>query len=240
MDHIALLERNYEVDLESGCTVSEESSSSEETNPGVRKQAKNLLAKVCSRFVDGSIKGEERVGLCGGNVLNVNGEKVKVVEERKDDEGKKAVKEKSKKSSNKKAPKPPKPPRGPSLDAADQKLIREISELAMLKRARVERMRALRKMKAAKQSSSNSNLFAMVFTVIFCLVILFQGMSSSGTPVSFQGSPMSTDTTEGALISVQFSGNPSSDLNGPDYVSPNLVEQVAGSDPREKLNRAAG
>ncbi|KAK0606791.1 hypothetical protein LWI29_004443 [Acer saccharum] len=242
MDHIAQAERNYEVDLESGCTVSEESSSSEETSPGVRKQAKNLLAKVCSRFVDGSIKGEERVGLCGGNVLNVNGvsmENVKV-EERKDDEGKKAVKEKRKKSSNKKAPKPPKPPRGPSLDAADQKLIREIAELAMLKRARVERMRALRKMKAAKQSSSNSNLFAMVFTMIFCLVIFFQGMSSSRTPVSFQGSPMSTDTTEGALISVQFSGNPSSDPNGLGYVSPNLVEQVAGSDLREKLNRAAG
>ncbi|KAK2644196.1 hypothetical protein Ddye_019391 [Dipteronia dyeriana] len=240
--HIAQAGRNYEVDLESGCMVSEESSSSEETSPGVRKQVKNLLAKVCSRFVDGSIKGEERVGLCGGNVLNVNGvwmENVKVVEERKDVEGKKAVKEKRKKSSNKKPPKPPKPPRGPSLDAADQKLIREISELAMLKRARVERMRALRKMKAVKQSS-NSNLFAMVFTVIFCLVIIFQGLVSSGTPVSFQGSPMSTDTAEGALISVQFSGNPSSDLNGPGYVSPNLVEQVAGSDLREKLNEAVG
>ncbi|KAK3183006.1 hypothetical protein Dsin_030292 [Dipteronia sinensis] len=198
MDHIALLDRNYDVDLESGCMVSEESSSSEETIPGVRKQAKNLLAKVCSRFVDGSIKG------------------------------------------GREAPKPPKPPRVPSLDAADQKLIREISELAMLKRASVERMRALRKTKAAKQSSSNSNLFAMVFTMIFCLVIIFQGMSSSGTPVSFQGSPMSIDMTEDALTSIQFSGNPSSDPNGPGYVTPNLVEQVAGSDQQEKLNRAAG
>ncbi|KAL5852200.1 hypothetical protein ACOSQ3_007318 [Xanthoceras sorbifolium] len=108
------------------------------------------------------------------------------------------------------------------------------------KRARVERMRALKKMKAAKQSSSSSNLLATVFTMIFCLVIIFQGMSSSGTPVSFQGSPMSTGATEGGLISVQFSGNPSIDPNGPGSGSPNLVEQVAGSDPREKLNRAAG
>jgi hypothetical protein len=60
------------------------------------------------------------------------------------------------------------------LDAADQKLIKEISELAMLKRARIERMKALKKVKATK-ASSNSNLFAMVFTILFCLVILFQG-----------------------------------------------------------------
>lgn len=238
MDQIVTAERNYEVDIESGCSVSEESSS-EETSPGVRIQAKVLLGKICSRFVDGLMKGEERVGGLCGNVLNVNGVSVEKVEESKDDEGKKAVKEKRKKSSNKKPPKPPKPPRGPSLDAADQKLIKEISEIAMLKRARIERMRALKKMKAVKQSSSNINLFAMVFTVIFCLVIIFQGMSSSGTPVSFQGSPMSTGLTEGGLISVQFSGNPLSDPNGPGSGSPNLVEEVVGSGPQEKLNTAA-
>ncbi|KAJ7980418.1 Transmembrane protein [Quillaja saponaria] len=82
-----------------------------------------------------------------------------------------AVKEKRKKTCNKK---PPKPPRAPSLDVANQKLIREISELAMLKRARIERMKAIKKMKAGKTSSSCSNIFPMVFTILFCLVITFQ------------------------------------------------------------------
>lgn len=166
MDHIVTIERNYEVDIESGCSVSEESSS-EESSPGVKRQAKAVIGKVCGRFIDGLMKGMP-------HTANVNEVMVKM-EETKSAEEKKVVKEKRKKSSNKKPPKPPKPPRGPSLDAADQKLIREISELAMLKRARVERMKALKKMKAAKQSSSNVNLFATVFTMIFCLVLLFQG-----------------------------------------------------------------
>lgn len=124
---------------------------------------------------DRSIKTEDRASL-GGNVSNSNGVSGETViaRESNDDEGKKAVKEKHKKSNNKKPPKPPKPPRGPSLDSADLKLIKEISELAMLKRARIERMKALKKTKAAKQSTSNSSLFAMVFTLLFCLVI-FQG-----------------------------------------------------------------
>lgn len=78
------------------------------------------------------------------------------------------------------AKKPPRPPRGLSLDAADQKLIKEISELAMIKRARIERMKALKKMKAAKavssaSASSSGNFIAMMFTILFCVVILFQG-----------------------------------------------------------------
>lgn len=175
MDYIAPTVRDLEVDLESGCTVSGDDLS-EETFLGVKKQAKTMLAKICSRFIDGSINNENKISLCG-NVSNndgLSGENA-IVQESKDIEGKKVAKEKRKKSSNKKAPKPPKPPRGPSLDSADLKLIKEISELAMLKRARIERMKALKKMKASKQSSSNSNMFATVFTVLFCLVILFQG-----------------------------------------------------------------
>lgn len=88
--------------------------------------------------------------------------------------------EKRKTTSAKKPCKPPRPPRGVSLDAADQKLIKEIAELAMIKRARIERMKALKKMKAAKASSasasSSGNLIAMLFTVIFCLVVIFQGI----------------------------------------------------------------
>ena len=84
---------------------------------------------------------------------------------------------KHKKGSNKKASKPPRPPRAPLLDAADHKLIRELTELAMLKRARIERLKALKKMRAAKSSSpsSSSSILAMVFTLVFCIVIIFQG-----------------------------------------------------------------
>ncbi|GAU19185.1 hypothetical protein TSUD_198670 [Trifolium subterraneum] len=115
---------------------------------------------------------------------------------------------KQEKTFNKKAAKPPRAPRGPSLDAADQKLIREITQLAMLKRARVERMKALKKMKAAKSSSSpSSSLFSMVFTVVFCIVILLQGISSSSgksSVTSFQGSPISARGAEVDPIAVQL------------------------------------
>lgn len=74
------------------------------------------------------------------------------------------------------AKKPPRPPRGLSLDVADQKLIKEISELLMIKRAR---MKALKKTKAAKgmsaSTSSSGNLIAMFFTILFCMLIIFQG-----------------------------------------------------------------
>ncbi|KAJ0034422.1 hypothetical protein Pint_24304 [Pistacia integerrima] len=238
MDHVVPVEKKYLIDLESGCVVSEDGSR-EDTISGVKKQVKMLLAKVCSRFMDGSMKGEDNASLCS-NVSSADGVSVENLKgASKDDEGKKVVKEKRKKSSNKKAPKPPKPPRGPSLDSADLKLIKEITEIAMLKRARIERMKALKKMKAAKQSSPNSNILAMVFTVLFCLVIIFQGLSSGATKVNFEESPVSTGSTEGGLISVHFTGNPApSNANGPGF--PNLVEQVAVSDPHQSINIAAG
>ncbi|KAF5452223.1 hypothetical protein F2P56_027250 [Juglans regia] len=251
MDHLTPIKRDFEGDIESGATVSNEDSSKALVS-GSKKQASTLLDKICGGFVDVPIKSEDRAGLCG-NVLNCDGfypENVKTVsnkilegEETVDYAEKTPVKEKRKKMSNKKPPKPPRPPRGPSLDAADQKLIKEISELAMLKRARIERMKALKKMKAAKSSSSNSSsIFAMVLTILFCLVILFQGMSSGkNSAVNFQGSPESAGPTEGDLISVQYYALPSaSEPNEPDSESPNLVEQIAGSDLSEKLTRVAG
>lgn len=251
MDHTIPREKDFEVDLESGVTISEENSSKVPVS-GAVKQAKTLLGKICSRFVDGSINSEDTDSLCGNVLISdgVSPENVKVVnnkvlegEQPKDYVEKTPMREKRKKTSNKKAPKPPRPPRGPSLDAADQKLIREISELAMLKRARIERMKALKKMKASKsQSSNSSSIFAMVLTVLFCLVVIFQGMSSkTSSPVSFQGSPVSARATEGGLISVQYYAFPSaSEPDGPGSGSPNLVEQIAGSDPSEKLTRVVG
>lgn len=250
MDHKSPREKDSEVDLESGVVVSEEDSSDSPVS-SAKKQAKTLISKVCGGLLDGSVKVEERVSLCG-NGSNSNGvspENLKVAtnkmlqgNEGTDHVEKTRVKDKRKKMTNKKPPKPPRPPRGPSLDAADQKLIKELSEIAMWKRARIDRMKALKKMKAAKASSSNSSIFAMVFTILFCLVLIFQGISSRrSSPVSFEGSPVSGGGMEGSLISVQYYPNLSSTApNGPGSESPNIVEQVAGSDPREKLKRWAG
>lgn len=123
--------------------------------------------------------------------------------------------------SAKKPPKPPRPPRGLSLDAADQKLIKEISELLMIKRARIERMKALKKTKAAKggmsaSTSSSGNFIAMFFTILFCIVIIFQGChpwgifprnsSAVGIPIS----PKSDGATEGNIVALENKQNLSS------------------------------
>ncbi|KAB5538394.1 hypothetical protein OIU77_013944 [Salix suchowensis] len=238
MDHIAPRDRDFEADLESGVrNIAEDSNN--DASSGVKTPTKSLLAKVCWAFADGKANGEERVNLCG-NVSNPGGgsaDHAKLEGEMSVDQvEKKIVEEKRKKTSNKK---PPRPPRGPSLDAADQKLIKEISELAMLKRARIERMKkALKKVKATK-ASSNSNLFAMVFTILFCLVILFQGMSSRTASTNSLGSPLSSETADDSLISVQYFGNPSSsESDGPGFGSPNFIESVAGSDPPRNPRRA--
>lgn len=73
----------------------------------------------------------------------------------------------------KKPPKPPRPPKSLSLVASDEKLVQEIS---ILKRARIERIKALKRKKNAKAKSSSSNLLAMIVTVIFCLIIVWQGI----------------------------------------------------------------
>lgn len=179
MDHIPSRDAEFELNLESGGTTSEEDVT-KDLEPVSTWSSVTLNKFLCSGYgsLDGSIIREDRANLCHNvsNSTEVSVENVKVEKEGKFDSAEnKPVKEKRQKMGSKKAPKPPRPPRGPSLDAADHKLIREISELAMLKRARVERMKAVRKMKAAKTSSSNSNWAAMVFTVLFCLVIIFQG-----------------------------------------------------------------
>ncbi|XVF28181.1 hypothetical protein REPUB_Repub15cG0006800 [Reevesia pubescens] len=247
MDWMAPRHKDLEPDLENGVTVSEEQDYSRSLVSGLKNKAQLLLAKFKGSFAEGS---DDRVSLSGdasnsGRVYLENMQAVTSMsiegQDSKDAKENKLVKEKRKSLGYKKPPKPPRAPRAPSLDAADQKLIREIAELAKLKRARIERMKALKKMKAAKGTSSNSNMFAMVCTVIFCLVILFQGMPSRGTPTSFQGSPVPAGTVEGSLISVQFFGNPSSSIpNRPDSGSPYLVEQVAGLDTQEKPRRFSG
>ncbi|TKY72475.1 hypothetical protein E2542_SST01216 [Spatholobus suberectus] len=254
MDHRSGKDRDAEVDLESGLPLIGDDSKKVSTPSGA-KQGKTLFAKVSGGFVGGSVKGDDGQSICcnESHLSGVSADVVKVTSKPmmgKDSANcaqQTAVKEKRKKACNKKAPKPPRPPQAPSLDAADHKLIREISEFAMLKRARIERMKALKKMKIAKSSSSSSSsntssLLAMVFTVVFFIVIVFQGMSSGKSPVaSFQGSPVSAGGSEGGLISVQYQLNPSaSDSNAPGSESHNFVQQVAGSDLPEKLRRDSG
>lgn len=167
-----MMERDFTaVDIESFRTSNEETSSD----------------PISCSSVDGSVKGGKGENL-GGNAENGNkgsSENLQVLIEldktvvHTDPLEKKSKKDKRKTMSAKKHPKPPRPPRGLSLDAADQKLIKELAELAMIKRARIERMKALKKMKAGKGSSSPSSsggsFFAMLLTVLFCVVIVCQG-----------------------------------------------------------------
>lgn len=174
MNHRSAKDGDTEVDLESGL-------------PLIEDDSKTLFAKVSGGFAGGSVKGDDGPSLCCNEPsLSEVSADVMIVTNKPmmgRDSANRAqqtpVREKRKKASNKKAPKPPRPPKAPSLDAADHKLIREISELAMLKRARIERMKALKKMKVVKSSSpsssNTSSLLAMVFTVVFFVVIIFQG-----------------------------------------------------------------
>ncbi|XP_017976016.1 PREDICTED: uncharacterized protein LOC18600588 [Theobroma cacao] len=94
--------------------------------------------------------------------------------------------EKKQKRGSKKPTKPPRPPGAPSLvDEADIKLVREICELSRLRRARYERIKALRNMRADKASLSKSNVFAMIVTILFICVIVFQGIAPTTNIKSF-------------------------------------------------------
>lgn len=184
MDHMFFMDRDFEGDIECCRAVNEEevpvpNSSAKLENP--------FLAKVSTGF-DLSLKEgkEDNPGsipkygyeVCRENVevmIEIDNKMAEAVAA--DVVEKKMEKDKRKSVSAKKPPKPPRPPRGLSLDAADKKLIKELAELAKLKRAKIERIKALKKTKAAKASSSSSSgsLFAMLCTVIFCVVIICQG-----------------------------------------------------------------
>ncbi|XP_057485295.1 uncharacterized protein LOC130771650 [Actinidia eriantha] len=223
MDHMPLIDKDFDVDLERGGNIYEVGN----TDPVLGAK----IAKSFSGFVsvDGSSNCEKGLSLCG-NISTIND--VKLLADKKVEgdatadlvENKKR-KERRKTTSAKKPPRPPRPPKALSLDAADQKLIKEISELAMIKRARIERMKALKKMKAEKASISTGNLFAMIFTILFCLVIICQGMCPGrSSPVSFQGSPESAQTAESGFISIQHHRNTSASGTGiSGSVSPSLV-----------------
>ncbi|KAK7388025.1 hypothetical protein VNO78_22826 [Psophocarpus tetragonolobus] len=236
MEHKSPKDEDGEVDLESGLVVTEDDSKNV-----CSQQGKIIFTKIS--YAEDGYSGccnESRLTVVSMDMVKVTNKLYSV----ECAENNTPEKEKRKKCSNKKASKPPRPPRAPSLDAADQKLIREITELAMLKRARIERMKALKKMKAAKaSSSSSSSMFAMLFTVVFCIVILLQaqGMSSGTSSVeTFHGSPVPAGVTESGLIDVQHQLNPfSSDTNTAGLESDKIVQQVTSSDLPAKLRRDA-
>ncbi|KAL8153623.1 hypothetical protein V2J09_011383 [Rumex salicifolius] len=212
-----------DVDLESGETVIDSKVGDEPVISGFSERRLSF-SDACYGFenCDGSMQCESRFTLSIATDYSVNSmETVQLLVDRKIGLGenyesvleKKSVKGKPKAMSGKK---PPRPPRGLSLDSTDQKIIRELAEMAKLKRARMERMRALKKMKDARTSSSKNQLFATLFTVLFFLVILFQGInlpmdenypcsakgisSRTSSASTFQGPPITSRATDGGLF----------------------------------------
>ncbi|GMI66648.1 hypothetical protein like AT1G02380 [Hibiscus trionum] len=253
MDRSYLKGRDIEVDIESGGTTSEDERTKGHGSSNL--QTKRSFSNVWSDLLSFDRVGK---GKCGKNSSgnsssfgSVEDENVEFLvdksSEGEENRGLMALVEnnfaedKCKKTNSRKPPKPPRPPKGPLLDAADQELVREIAELSMRKRARMKRIKAMKKMKAAKvAASSNSSLSAMVITVIFCLVILFQGVCyRRGANVMIQGSPAPAVGSSESLISVQFYGNfPTIEKHDQDPTS--LVEQqVSGSVLREETMEVA-
>ncbi|CAD5163826.1 uncharacterized protein LOC103993319 isoform X1 [Musa acuminata AAA Group] len=216
MDRQISVDRDVLVDLESGMnTMINQQEEAKDVGCGAG-QGRRVLDKEWSGFlgIDGFMKHEEAVklenGMPGCAELPIRNAEASVD---KRDGGEEWVRlleekvgaEKMKKKGCKKHPKPPRPPRSPSLDAADQKLIREISELSMMKRARIEQMK--KKMRNTKSTSSTGNFFALIVTILFCLVIIWQeAFSQRSSIVRSHGSESSV---RGGLISVHFHKNAS-------------------------------
>ncbi|XP_055816573.1 uncharacterized protein LOC129886074 isoform X1 [Solanum dulcamara] len=181
MDHIQLRESDFEIDLESGGTTSDEDGRNNRDLTG--ETSNKELYKVGSGFrgvqsCNGSVRNQDGSNtynkMLSADDLSVRCTEIwsnKVREEMEKLGDNKMDIEKTRKP---KPPKPPRPPKGPSLDASDAKFVKEISELAIWKRRRTERIKALKKIKKESGSSSRMNILATVITIIFFLIIIFQ------------------------------------------------------------------
>lgn len=206
------------VDLERGAIT-------EEYDRSGAKIVKNTIVRVCNgpsmaeEPVAGPPEGEEVLDLAEKS-LRGEDETLDLAEKKTEVE-----KTKKKKKGGRKPPKPPRPPRAVSLEPTDQKVIQQISELAMMKRARIERMKALMKMKNSRPASLSSNFWPLIITVLFCIIIVWQGFSSrSHQRSSFAGSPESS-IGNGRMIQVQFLRNAfPSESNSPVSDSPSIME----------------
>ncbi|XP_051144060.1 uncharacterized protein LOC127260383 [Andrographis paniculata] len=188
MDQIDTSSTNLDldIDLESGGTSDEEASKS---NVLSSKKSEYLLDRKASGLVSSySLCGLTKFEDCShpfnkfitSDDISVKNEEQmkKIREEIVDFVDKRMDKENPKRHTSAKPSKPPRPPRGPSLHASDMMLLKEISELN-LKRKRLERIRTLKKTKEKGSSSLSSNLIACFVTLIFFLVIIFQGFLGS-------------------------------------------------------------
>ncbi|XP_038903260.1 uncharacterized protein LOC120089897 [Benincasa hispida] len=223
LDCMATKDREFEIDLEGGGNTSEDDLSSE-TDSTSKRHARKTFNRLRSGFLssDGSIS---RIGSFASSSnstklvkLGVD-ENVELSMDSSDGEKRREfgafAEKKNVKGKIGKVHKPPRPPRGPSLDAADRIFVKEMTELAVKKRATVERIKALKKMKAEKASSFNSSLPALFITLLFFVVIIFQGMSAKGsTMVLMSDSPAPSVGGSAGLI-VQHSFQSSPDVNEP-------------------------
>ncbi|KGN58129.1 uncharacterized protein LOC101214824 [Cucumis sativus] len=251
IDCMATKDREFEIDLEGGGNTSEDDLSSE-TDSTSKPHARKTFGRLRSGFLS-SDRSVSRTGIFASSSnstklvkLGVD-ENVELLMESSDGEKRREfgafaeknnVKGKIKK--NGKVHKPPRPPRGPSLDAADRIFVREIAELAVKKRATVERIKALKKMKAEKTSSFNSSLPALFITLLFFVVIIFQGMSAKGsTMVTVSDSPAPSVGGSAGLIvqhSLQFQSSPN--VNEPESHILNFAGKQT-SDPATAVREAS-
>ncbi|KAJ8747163.1 hypothetical protein K2173_013146 [Erythroxylum novogranatense] len=204
MDGRILRERDLEVDLESGGATCKE----DRTNKHVSSngQTNKLIDGDGPLHFDGLLNSSKFGEVADKNVgLLVD----KNTEGEEDQQHlnfwlRKHIEEKKKKKNIKMCPKPPRPPKGPILDAADQKLVQDIAEFATRRRAWVQQIKAVKKTRASK-SSWSSSLSAMVVTILFCLIIIFQVICSrhqetTSTKVSVEPAI----SGEEGLISIQL------------------------------------
>ncbi|KAK4353233.1 hypothetical protein RND71_028751 [Anisodus tanguticus] len=230
MDHILSRESDCVVDLENCRSTSGEARNT--NSPLDAKAGDVIFTSVCNGDSEELSKAENGLNT-NSNIKNgdeFTQGSVRVFIDKASLVEKKTGKEKRKSTS---AKKPPRPPRGFSLDAADQKLIKEISQLAMIKRARLERLKALKKMKAAKASSTSSVLngssLALLFTVFFFFVLLFQGISYRSSTMSLYDSVQSSRVRENRFVIVQDDSNLSTS-----------TAILAGSRSSDKVKQASG
>ncbi|WOL11794.1 hypothetical protein Cni_G20558 [Canna indica] len=186
-------------------------------------QNNGALTRVCNSILgtDGAINTERSVRLEDSSSISLvlpltNGEtpvnKKPGAEVKMDLLEKKATLEKPKKKGCKKPPKPPRPSNSRSLDAFDQKLMREISEIEMLKQARIERMK--KTIKNARSTSYIRNFWALLISILFVLIVIWQGVvSRGGSIISFYSSPESLKKTTGGLISIRLYKNASKNVH---------------------------
>lgn len=173
-----------EIDLESGGKTDEDV---EESNPilsdiSPKKYMQRSWSKLLGRDLpDGSVRlhrscSLSRVSSSEETFFENDKWQSTLREVNADVPERKMPNEKHKNLESTRHPKPPRPPGGPPLDDADTRFAKEVSELAILKRKRAQRMKALQKLRKEKTpSSSISSIFAAVVTMIFFLVIIFQG-----------------------------------------------------------------